>query len=66
MQIASEIEKEKQIVWLENILPQLKKQLGNKEAFYEALEKALHNYLKATLQVETSEISKRTYCSSFT
>ncbi len=35
-----------------------KKQLGNKEAFYESLEKALHNYLKAKLQVETSDISK--------
>jgi hypothetical protein len=35
-----------------------KKQLGQKEPFYIALEKALHNYLKAKLQVETSEISK--------
>ena len=35
-----------------------KKQLGNKEEFYIALEKALHNYLKAKLQVETSDISK--------
>ncbi len=35
-----------------------KKELGNKEPFYIALEKALHNYLKAKLQVETSEISK--------
>lgn len=35
-----------------------KKQLGNKEAFYESLEKALHNYLKAKLQIETSEMSK--------
>ena len=34
------------------------KQLGKKEAFYEALEKALHNYLKAKLGIETSEISK--------
>ena len=34
------------------------KQLGNKEAFYEALERALHNYLKAKLGVETSDISK--------
>lgn len=39
-------------------LSQAKKQLGKKEAFYIALEKALHNYLKAKLQVETSEISK--------
>ncbi|WP_428741483.1 BatD family protein [Tenacibaculum sp.] len=34
------------------------KQLGNKEAFYEALERALHNYLKAKLGVETSDISR--------
>ncbi|MGB3605938.1 MAG: BatD family protein [Psychroserpens sp.] len=35
-----------------------KKSLGQKEAFYIALEKALHNYLKAKLQIETSEFSK--------
>ncbi|TFG75202.1 MAG: protein BatD [Flavobacteriales bacterium] len=35
-----------------------KKVLGNKEAFYIALEKALHNYLKAKLKIETSEFSK--------
>jgi len=35
-----------------------KKQLGHKENFYEALEKALHNYLKGKLQVETTDISK--------
>lgn len=34
-----------------------KKQLGEKEAFYEALERALHNYLKAKFSVETSDIS---------
>ena len=39
-------------------LSQAKKELGKKEDFYVALEKALHNYLKAKLQVETSEISK--------
>ncbi|MCF6224016.1 MAG: BatD family protein [Flavobacteriaceae bacterium] len=39
-------------------LSQAKKQLGKKEAFYVALEKALHNYLKAKLLVETSDISK--------
>ncbi len=39
-------------------LSQAKKQLGKKEAFYIALEKALHNYLKAKLHVETSDISK--------
>ncbi|MGO4919454.1 BatD family protein [Maribacter spongiicola] len=35
-----------------------RKQLGNKEAFYVALERALHNYLKAKLKIETSEFSK--------
>ena len=30
----------------------------NQEAFYIALEKALHNFLKAKLQVETSDISQ--------
>ena len=39
-------------------LSEAKKQLGRKEAFYIALEKALHNFLKAKLQIETSEISK--------
>jgi hypothetical protein len=39
-------------------LSQAKKQLGKKEAFYIALEKALHNYLKAKLHVETFDISK--------
>jgi len=38
-------------------LSQARKQLGKKEAFYIALEKALHNYLKAKLHVETSDIS---------
>ena len=35
-----------------------KKSLGQKEAFYIALEKALHNYLKAKLHIETSDLSK--------
>lgn len=35
-----------------------KKELGNKEAFYVALEKGLHNYLKAKLKIEISEFSK--------
>ena len=39
-------------------LSQARKELGKKEAFYIALEKALHNYLKAKLHVETSEISR--------
>ncbi|WP_299054447.1 BatD family protein [uncultured Polaribacter sp.] len=39
-------------------LQEASKHLGKKEAFYEALERALHNYLKAKLGVETAEISK--------
>lgn len=39
-------------------LSEAEKQLGKKEAFYEALERALHNYLKAKLGVETADISK--------
>lgn len=39
-------------------LSEAQKQLGKKEAFYEALERALHNYLKAKLGVETTDISK--------
>ena len=35
-----------------------KKALGDKESFYVALEKGLHNYLKAKLKIETSEFSK--------
>lgn len=35
-----------------------KKELGNEDNFYIALEKALHNYLKAKLKIETSEFSK--------
>lgn len=38
-------------------LSEAQSKLGSKEAFYEALERALHNYLKAKLGVETSEIS---------
>lgn len=39
-------------------LSEAKKQLGKNEEFYIALEKALHNYLKAKLRIETSDISK--------
>jgi hypothetical protein len=35
-----------------------KKALGQKEAFYVALEKALHNYLKAKLNIETGDFNK--------
>ena len=39
-------------------LSEAKKRLGKKEEFYNALERALHNYLKAKLKIETSEFSK--------
>ena len=39
-------------------LGEAKKNSNNKEAFYESLERALHNFLKAKLQLETSEMSK--------
>jgi len=35
-----------------------KQAIGNKEAFYVALERALHNYLKSRLKIETSDFSK--------
>jgi len=39
-------------------LSEAKNQLANKEAFYVALEKALHNFLKYKLKIETSEFQK--------
>ncbi|MFC7356063.1 BatD family protein [Jejudonia soesokkakensis] len=39
-------------------LAEAKKNLGNKVVFYEAMERALHNYLKAKLNIETSEMEK--------
>jgi hypothetical protein len=39
-------------------LSESKKNLNNKDAFYESLHKSLHNYLKAKLQIETTEFSK--------
>ena len=39
-------------------LSEAKKQLNYKEPFYIALEKAMHNFLKAKLNIETSEMSK--------
>ncbi|WP_223308308.1 BatD family protein [Maribacter polysiphoniae] len=39
-------------------LSEAKKTLGQKDAFFIAMEKALHNYLKAKLKIETSEFSK--------
>ena len=39
-------------------LGEAKKQLGDKAAFYLALEKALHNFLKAKLHIETGDMSR--------
>lgn len=39
-------------------LSEAKKSLGQKEQFYNALERALHNYLKSKLRLETSEFNK--------
>jgi hypothetical protein len=39
-------------------LSEAKKQINNKEPFYVALEKALHNFLKGKLNIETSEMTK--------
>ncbi|WP_298156079.1 BatD family protein [Flavobacterium sp.] len=39
-------------------LSEAKKNIGNKEPFYIALEKAMHNFLKAKTHIETSEMSK--------
>lgn len=39
-------------------LSEAKKNLGKQEAFYDSLERALHNYLRAKLDIVTSEFSK--------
>lgn len=39
-------------------LSEAKRNLGNQQVFYEALERSLHNYLKAKLHLQTSEMSK--------
>lgn len=39
-------------------LSEARKNMGQKESFYEALERALHNYLKAKLRIETSDFNK--------
>ena len=39
-------------------LSEAKNQLNNKEQFYIALEKAMHNFLKAKLHIETTDMSK--------
>lgn len=39
-------------------LSEAKKNSSNPDAFYDALERALHNYLRAKLNIETSEMEK--------
>jgi len=39
-------------------LSEAKKNLGDQKEFYIAMERALHNYLKAKLNIETSDMSK--------
>ena len=39
-------------------LSEAKKNLGSQKEFYIAMERALHNYLKAKLNIQTSEMSK--------
>ncbi len=39
-------------------LSEAQKEIGNKEPFYIALVKAMHNFLKAKINIETSEMSK--------
>ena len=39
-------------------LSSAKKVIHDQAKFYEALERALHNYLKAKLKIETTELSK--------
>ncbi len=39
-------------------LSEAKQKIGDQNAYYEALERALHNYLKAKLNIQTSEITK--------
>lgn len=39
-------------------LSEAKRNQGDQKQFYDALERALHNYLKAKLSIETSEFSK--------
>ena len=46
------------MVLAKKYLFEAKKQINNKEPFYIALEKAMHNFLKAKLHIETFEMSK--------
>jgi len=40
-------------------LKEAKKAMGDKETFYARLEKALHNFLKARLQIDTTEMTRQ-------
>ena len=39
-------------------LSEAKKNIGNSKAFYESLERALHNYMKASLKIQTLDMQK--------
>ena len=40
-------------------LSEAKRNLSNPEEFYVALERALHNYLKAKLKMETADLARK-------
>ncbi len=55
----AEYERQKRNKSLANkFLKEAKKSIGNKEEFYAKLEKALHNFIKARLNIDTAEMSK--------
>ncbi|MFZ4435399.1 MAG: BatD family protein [Flavobacterium psychrophilum] len=56
--VGNRIKKSNQLA--KKYLLEAKKQMPNKELFYIALEKSMHNFLKAKLHIETSEMSKDT------
>jgi hypothetical protein len=56
--VGNRIKKSNQLA--KKYLLEAKKQMPNKELFYIALEKSMHNFLKAKLHIETSEMSKET------
>ncbi|MBN09632.1 MAG: BatD protein [Flavobacteriaceae bacterium] len=54
----SEIRLKRRSKLARKFLTNSKKQIGNKSNFYDALEKALYNYLKAKLKIETSDMQR--------
>lgn len=54
-QIGNQLRRNKRLA--KKYLSEARKNLKNKELFYEALERCLHNFLKAKLKLETSEMS---------